>query len=131
MKHQSRKHILDSLKNYIQIIIQKDKISLLKYKKLTPFFRIKNLNHFMIGITSFMLNQRKMPVDLIMERGKIIEMKNFTVKWAVKVLDILNKKQGQSKHHKTIKISHNNPNSKLNGVKNYSKKSNWQEECSL
>ncbi len=127
----SRKHISDLPKNYIQIIILKDKISLQKYKKLTPYFLMKNSNLFMIGITSSMPNLWEMVVSQTMGRRKIIGMRNFTAKWEVMVLDTPNNQVSPSKGHKAIKISHNNLKSKLNGVRNYRRKLNWQEECSL
>ena len=130
MMRLSRKHISDSQKNYIQIIIHKDKISLRKFKKHTRFFQIKNSNLITTGIMSSMRNLRKM-VNRIMERGKIIGMRNFIAEWEVKVLDTLSNQEGLKKGQKTNKISHNNLKSKQNGVKNYSSKLNLREECSL
>lgn len=126
----SRKHISDSPKNYILIIIQKDKISLQKYKKPTQFSQIKNSNLIMIGIISTMRSPRKV-LSQIMEKMKIIGMRNFIAEWEVKALGTLSSQESLKKGQNTIKISHNNLKSKLNGVRNYSRRLNWREECSL
>ena len=75
----------------------------------------------MTGIISSMQNLSKM-VSQIMERRKTIGMKSFIVEWEVKVLIIPNNQEVLKKGHRTIEINHNNLKSKLNGVRNYSRR---------